>query len=207
VTDHAAASGRTRAAAGGDVLIGALYGLGGLLLALEAAVHVQQFVVIFHGMRWIGPLFVANAAACVVALAGLVPKRTRPLAALAGIAISTAALGGLVLSYAVGCSAGWKPACARRSRSPSRPRSAQRSRWVRRSRPRARRGGRKTAERWGTTPGAVRFRPGRPFLSRGCHRVVAAPARGQVLTVGPAGPGRACTPASAREPRLGRQTD
>jgi hypothetical protein len=109
VTDHAAASGRTRAAAGGDVLIGALYGLGGLLLALEAAVHVQQFVVIFHGMRWIGPLFVANAAACVVALAGLVPKRTRPLAALAGIAISTAALGGLVLSYAVGLF-GWMEA-------------------------------------------------------------------------------------------------
>ena len=49
-------------------LIGAgPYLLGALALAGEGAVHVQQYVVTFHDVRWIGPLFIANAAACVVA--------------------------------------------------------------------------------------------------------------------------------------------
>lgn len=108
-TDDAAASSTAPEAARGGLLTGALYVLGGLLLAGEAAVHVQQFVVLFHGVRCIGPLFVANATACVVAIAGLAPKRTRPLAAFAGIAISTAALGALIVSYAVGLF-GWMEA-------------------------------------------------------------------------------------------------
>ena len=76
--------------------------LGALLLAAEAAVHVQQFVVIFHLVRWVGPLFVANAAACAAAISGLAYKPTRTVAGLAGVLISTAALGGLALSYTVG---------------------------------------------------------------------------------------------------------
>ena len=100
--------GRARAARG-EALIDALYALGALLLAVEAAVHVQQFVVLFHAVRWIGPLFLANAAACVVAIVGLIPRRTRRLAALAGVAISTVALGALILSYAVGLF-GWMEA-------------------------------------------------------------------------------------------------
>jgi hypothetical protein len=54
-------------------------------------------------------LFVANAAACVVAIAGLAYDRTRAPAAFAGIAISALALSGLVLSYAVGLF-GWMEA-------------------------------------------------------------------------------------------------
>ena len=72
------------------------------MLAVEAAVHVQQFVSLFHAVRWIGPLFLANAAASLLAAAGLAHDRTRPLAALAGIAISAFALGSLVLSYGTG---------------------------------------------------------------------------------------------------------
>jgi hypothetical protein len=79
-----------------------LYALGALLLAGEAAVHIQQYVVIFHFVRWIGPLFVANAVACAAAIAGLAYKPTRALAGLAGVLISAAALGGLALSYTVG---------------------------------------------------------------------------------------------------------
>jgi hypothetical protein len=86
----------------GQALVGGLYALGALLLAGEASVHVQQFVVIFHAVRWIGPLFVANATACALAIVGLAYKPTRQLAALAGVAISVAALGGLALSYTAG---------------------------------------------------------------------------------------------------------
>ena len=53
----AAAARRTRAAA---------YVLGALSLAGEAAVHVQQYASLLHEVRWIGPLFLANAAASVV---------------------------------------------------------------------------------------------------------------------------------------------
>jgi hypothetical protein len=42
-----------------------------VLLAGETAVHVQQYASIFHDVRWIGPLFLATAAACVAAIAGL----------------------------------------------------------------------------------------------------------------------------------------
>ena len=83
------------------------YALGALLLAGEAVVHVQQFVAVFHGVRWIGPLFLANAVAVVLTLAGLARTQTRPLAALAGVVISAVALGSLVISYGHGLF-GWQ---------------------------------------------------------------------------------------------------
>ena len=101
-----------RRAAGAVGRSDALYALGAAMLAVEAAVHIQQFAAIFHAVRWIGPLFLANAAASLLAAAGLAHQRTRPLAALAGIAISAFALGGLVLSYGPGLlgwmEAGWR---------------------------------------------------------------------------------------------------
>jgi len=101
-------------AAGGVRPLDALYVVGALMLAAEAAVHVQQYAAIVHAVRWIGPLFLANAAASIVAAAGLAYERTRPLAALAGIAISTSALAGLVLSYGPGflgwVEGGWRTA-------------------------------------------------------------------------------------------------
>jgi hypothetical protein len=110
---NAPAAGR---AAGGVHWLDALYAAGALMLALEAAVHVQQFAAIFHAVRWVGPLFLANAGACLVTAVGLAFSRTRPLAALAGIAISAFALGGLVLSYGTGLfgwmEGGWRPAIA-----------------------------------------------------------------------------------------------
>src|SRR5204863_153721 len=81
------------------VTLPAAYGLGALMLAGEAAVHVQQYVSLFHLVNWIGPLFLANAVACLAALAGLTHPRTRRLAALAGVVISVVALGSLVVSY------------------------------------------------------------------------------------------------------------
>jgi hypothetical protein len=76
----------------------AAFGLGALMLAGEAVVHIQQYFSVVHGVRWIGPLFLANAAASVAAIAGLAYPRTRPLAALAGVVISVAALGSLIVS-------------------------------------------------------------------------------------------------------------
>jgi hypothetical protein len=84
------------------VAVPAAYVLGALMLAGEAAVHIQQYVVIFHEVNWIGPLFLANAAASLVAIVGLSFRRTRQLAALAGIGISVVALGSLVISYGQG---------------------------------------------------------------------------------------------------------
>jgi hypothetical protein len=80
----------------------AAYALGALMLAGEAAVHVQQYVAIFHEVNWVGPLFLANAAACLVAVVGLLYRRTRTVAALAGVVISVVALGSLVVSYGQG---------------------------------------------------------------------------------------------------------
>jgi hypothetical protein len=93
--------------AGWEVGATAAYALGALLLAGEAAVHVQQYASIFHEVTWIGPLFLANAAACAAAIAGLAYPRTRQLAALAGIVISAVALGSLVVSYGQGLF-GWQ---------------------------------------------------------------------------------------------------
>src|SRR4051794_39424927 len=61
-----------------DAAAPAAYALGALLLAGEAAVHVQQYVAEFRDVRWIGPLFLANAVAIVVTIAGLTLPRTRP---------------------------------------------------------------------------------------------------------------------------------
>ena len=94
----------------------ALYASGAVMLAVEAAVHVQQFISLFHAVRWIGPLFLANAAASLLAAACLAHERARPVAALAGIAISAFALGSLVLSYGTGLfgwrEGGWRAAIA-----------------------------------------------------------------------------------------------
>jgi hypothetical protein len=93
--------------AGLQTAVPAAYALGALTLAGEAAVHIQQFADSYYAIRWIGPLFIANAAACLVVIAGLAYHRTRAVAALAGIGISVVALGGLVVSYGEGLF-GWQ---------------------------------------------------------------------------------------------------
>ena len=85
------------------------YALAAIMLAGEAAVHVQQYASIFHDVRWVGPLFIANAVACLAVIAGLAVSRTRALAALAGIVTSAVALGSLVVSYGQGLF-GWQEA-------------------------------------------------------------------------------------------------
>jgi hypothetical protein len=97
----------TRSTAASEAVVPAAYALGALLLAGEAAVHVQQYASIFHEVRWIGPLFLANAAASVTAIAGLAYPQTRRLAALAGVVISAVALASLVVSYGQGLF-GWQ---------------------------------------------------------------------------------------------------
>ena len=79
-----------------------LYGVGGGLLAVDAVVHAQQYSEIFHTVPRIGTLFVLNVAACVIVIVGLVPRRTRSIAAVAGMALAAGALVGLVLSYTTG---------------------------------------------------------------------------------------------------------
>jgi hypothetical protein len=86
-----------------------LFGAGALGLAGEAAVHVQQYFALFHDVRWIGPLFLANAVACAVAISGLIDRRSRDLAALTGVGISAVALAGLIVSYGEGLF-GWQEA-------------------------------------------------------------------------------------------------
>ncbi len=83
------------------------YAVGALLLAGQAAVHVQQYVSLFHEVRWIGPLFIADAVSSLVVIAALTIRRWRRLAALAGIAIAVFALGSLVVSYGHGLF-GWQ---------------------------------------------------------------------------------------------------
>jgi hypothetical protein len=92
-----------------DAAAPAAYVLGALLLAGEAVVHVQQYVSEFNDVRWIGPLFLANAAAIVVVIAGMTQPRIRRLAALAGVVISAVALGSLIVSYGQGLF-GWQEA-------------------------------------------------------------------------------------------------
>ena len=114
-----------RGTAAGATAVPAAYAIGALLLVGEATVHVQQYFWLFHGVSWIGPLFLANAAACLVTIAGLAYPRTRALAALAGVVISAVALLSLVISYGTGCSAGRRSASARPSPSPRASRSAR----------------------------------------------------------------------------------
>src|SRR5205823_14364243 len=90
------------------------YSTGAAALAAVAAVHVQQYVTLLHVVRWIGPLFLANAAACAAIIVGLAFRPMRQLAALGGIVVSVLALGGLVLSYGPGLF-GWHEAGFRTS--------------------------------------------------------------------------------------------
>jgi hypothetical protein len=100
---------RLSTATSSEAVVTAVYALGALALAGEAVVHVQQYVSLYHEVAWIGPLFLANAAASVAAIAGLSYAPTRQLAALAGIVISVVALGSLVVSYGQGLF-GWQEA-------------------------------------------------------------------------------------------------
>jgi hypothetical protein len=92
-----------------EAIASAAFALGALMLAGEAAVHIQQYVEIFHEVNVIGPLFLANAAASLAAVVGLAYRRTRQPAALAGVGISVIALGSLVVSYGQGLF-GWHEA-------------------------------------------------------------------------------------------------
>jgi hypothetical protein len=85
------------------------YATGAAALTAEGAVHVQEYVTLLHVVPWIGPLFLANAAACAITVVGLAIRPTRQLAALGGVVISALALGGLVVSYGQGLF-GWHEA-------------------------------------------------------------------------------------------------
>jgi hypothetical protein len=89
--------------------VNAGYALGALALAGEATVHVQQYTSFIHTVRWIGPLFLVNAAACGVIVIGLAAPRTRVLAALAGVITSAVAIASLAVSYGRGLF-GWHEA-------------------------------------------------------------------------------------------------
>jgi hypothetical protein len=97
-----ASSHAPRLAIGAAAAAPAAYALGAIALAGEAVVHVQQFFDGFSDVRWIGPLFLANAVAIVVVIAGLARPRTRGPAAWAGVTISAVALGSLIISYGNG---------------------------------------------------------------------------------------------------------
>ena len=100
---------RPSAGARAETLVVPVYGLGAVALAGEAVVHVQQYFSLYHGVRWIGVLFLLNALGCVAVIAGLAYARTRELAAVVGVLVSVLALGALVVSYARGLF-GWQEA-------------------------------------------------------------------------------------------------
>ena len=91
-----------RVATRAQALLVFAYSTGAAALAGEGAVHIQQYVTLLHVVRWIGPLFLANAAACAATIVGLAFRPTRQVAAVGGVAVSVLALGGLVLSYGPG---------------------------------------------------------------------------------------------------------
>jgi hypothetical protein len=78
------------------------YSTGAAALAGEGAVHIQQYVTLMNVVPWIGPLFLANAAACAAIIIGLGFRPMRLLASLGGVVISALALGGLLVSYGPG---------------------------------------------------------------------------------------------------------
>jgi hypothetical protein len=96
-----------RVATRAEALLILAYSTGAAALAGEGAVHIQQYVALVHPVPWIGPLFLANAAACAAAVVGLAFRPTRQLAALGGVVVSALALGGLVVSYGDGLF-GWR---------------------------------------------------------------------------------------------------
>jgi hypothetical protein len=99
--------GATAATAVADVA----FALGAIALAGEAAVHIQQYATLVHGVRWIGPLFLANAVVCIAAVLALAYRPIRPLAALVGVVTSALALAGLIVSYGrAGGLLGWAEA-------------------------------------------------------------------------------------------------
>jgi hypothetical protein len=85
------------------------YSTGAAALAGVAAVHVQQYVTLLHFVPWVGPLFLANAAACAAAIVALGFRPARQLAALGGVVISALTLAGLIVSYGEGLF-GWREA-------------------------------------------------------------------------------------------------
>jgi len=107
VTD--ASTGYRRSAVSIEAAVNAAYALGALALAGEGAVHLQQYLSFIHTVRWIGPLFLVNAAACAVIIIGLADRRTRVIAALAGVATSAVAIASLAVSYGRGL-LGWHEA-------------------------------------------------------------------------------------------------
>jgi hypothetical protein len=78
------------------------YSTAAAALAAEGAVHVEQYVTLVQPVPWIGPLFLANAAACAATVIALAFRPTRALASLGGVVISALALAGLVVSYGPG---------------------------------------------------------------------------------------------------------
>jgi hypothetical protein len=94
-------------ASGRESVVAAAYALGALLLAGQAAVHIQQYVDLYHNVRWIGPLFIADAVASALVVRGLAFRKWQPVAALAGVVIAAGTLGGLAVSYARGLF-GWQ---------------------------------------------------------------------------------------------------
>jgi hypothetical protein len=99
---HARSTPAAAAPARRSRLAAALRALGAAALVAEGAVHLQQYAVIFYTVPWLGQLFVLNAAGCAAAATALLFRRTVRLGALAGAAISVAALAALAKSYAGG---------------------------------------------------------------------------------------------------------
>ena len=83
------------------------YAVGAVLLAGQAAVHVQQYFALYHDVSWIGPLFLADGVVSILVIAGLAFRRWQPVAALVGVAVAAGALGGLAVSYGQGLF-GWQ---------------------------------------------------------------------------------------------------
>ena len=87
-----------------------------LLLAVGGGVHLDLWRDGYRGIRYIGPLFLANAIVSGIVAARLVLGGGRPTA-LAGAAIAAGSLAGLALSRTVGLfgfvESGWTPAAAR----------------------------------------------------------------------------------------------
>src|SRR3954447_23458153 len=105
---------RSWVASRAEALLVVAYATGAAALAVEGAVHVQQYIALLHVVPWIGPLFLANAAACAAIIVGLAFRPTRQLAALGGVALSALTLAGLVVSYGQGLF-GWREAGFRTS--------------------------------------------------------------------------------------------
>jgi hypothetical protein len=96
-----------RTATPAQALLILAHATGAAALAGEGAGHVEEYVTLVHPVPWIGPLFLANAAACAAIIVGLAFRPTRQVASLGGVIVSALALGGLVVSYGPGLF-GWR---------------------------------------------------------------------------------------------------